>query len=439
MARALNETPLRLNLALTSYLVTLAVFIPMSGWIADRFGMRRTFASAVAVFTLGSAACGMSNSFEMLVASRILQGLGGAMMNPVGRLILLRSFPRSELVRAMTYMSVPSVLGPVIGPLAGGMITTYANWRWIFYVNIPFGIAFILLALRYVREVDTPRPARFDVLGFVICGVGMATLEIGIENLGHPVMPVSGVAGVFLVSALALVSYISYARSHSNAVLDLGILRVRSFRVAVFAGGLCRMGLNGVPFMLPLMLQLGFGYTPVQSGLTTFVASFGTLVLRWLSVRLLSALGFDRVLIIAAVFSALMIASFSLVTNNTPYPLLLLMIFVFGTARNVQFNTVQTLTYSDIGGPALSRATSLGSVLQQLSMGLGISVSASILGIIAGPGATLTVGHFHQVFLILALIPILAIPGLATLRPDDGAVVSGHRRRRREAAPQPGD
>ncbi|HEX3347006.1 MAG TPA: DHA2 family efflux MFS transporter permease subunit [Acetobacteraceae bacterium] len=432
MAKALNETPLRLNIALTSYLVTLAVFIPISGWIADRFSMRRTFATAVVVFTIGSIACGFSDSLSTLVASRILQGLGGAMMNPVGRLILLRSFPRRDIVTAMTYVSLPSILGPVIGPLAGGVITTYATWRWIFFVNVPFGVIGVLLALRYIRDVDSPPPARFDTLGFVMCGLGMALFQIGVENLGHPVLATPIIVAIFTAAVALVVIYVSYARRHDNAVLDLSVLRVRSFRIAAFAGGLCRIGLNGVPFLLPLMLQVGFGYTPIQSGSTTFIASLGGVVLRPVTIRLLRALGFDRLMLVGTVFGAAMIASFALIRPTTPYPLLLLAIFIFGFARNIQFNSIQTLTYSDIASSALSRATSLGGVLQQLTMGFGISLSATVLSMIAGQGQTLSVPDFHRVFLALACVPLVALPGFALLRPEDGAIVSGHRRRGRE-------
>ncbi|MBV9813673.1 MAG: MFS transporter, partial [Acetobacteraceae bacterium] len=389
---------------------------------------RRTFATAVVVFTIGSMCCGLSNSLTTLVLSRILQGLGGAMMNPVGRLILLRSFPRKDIVTAMTYVSLPSIFGPVIGPLAGGVITTYASWRWIFYVNVPFGIAGVLLALRYIRDVEQPPPAAFDVVGFVMTGLGMALFQIGLENLGHPVLSAPVTTATFVLAIALVALYVPYARRHDNAVLDLDVLRIRSFRVAAVAGGLCRIGLNGVPFVLPLMLQVGFGYTPVQSGSTTFIASIGGFMLRPLTVRLLRALGFDRLMLASTLFGAAMIACFALVRPNTSYPLLLGAIFVFGIARNVQFNTIQTLTYADIASSVLSRATSLGGVLQQLTMGFGISLSATVLAFIAD-GGPLSVGDFHRVFLVLAFAPLLALPGFAMLRPEDGVVVSGHRRR----------
>ena len=430
MARGLGETPLRLNLALTGYLLSLAVFIPVSGWIADRYGMRRTFCAAIALFTIGSAVCGMSADLTMLVASRVLQGLGGAMMTPVGRLILLRSFARKDLVTAMTYVSIPAVLGPTLGPLAGGFITTIASWRWIFYVNIPFGALGIVLAWRFVRDVPAPRPPPFDVPGFLIVGVGMVLFQAAVELLGHPLLPWPEVAGLFALAAVVMLGYARYASRHANAALDLGQLRVRSFCISLWAGGLCRVGLNAVPFLLPLMLQLGFGLSPLQSGSLTFVSALGTLVIRPVTAILLRRLGFDRLLIGNAIVAAAVIGGFSLIAAHTSHLVILGYVLVFGIVRNTQFNAVQTLTYADIPRPDLSRATSLGGVMQQLMMGLGVSVSAAMLGVVAGPSEgpsqTLSVLDFHHVFLFLALVPLLALPGFLTLRPTDGARVSGH-------------
>jgi EmrB/QacA subfamily drug resistance transporter len=438
MARGLSETPLRLNLALTGYILSLAVFIPVSGWTADRFGMRRTFCAAIAIFTLGSVVCGLSVDLAMLVVSRVVQGFGGAMMTPVGRLILLRSFERKDLVTAMTYVSIPAVLGPALGPLAGGLITTVASWRWIFYVNIPFGLLGIALAWSYVRDVPAPRPPPFDTFGFLILACGMVLFQAAVELLGHPLLATADVAGLFLAAALVLFGYNRYARNRVNPALDLTQFRVRSFRVSLGAGGLTRIGLNAVPFLLPLMLQIGFGLSPLQSGSLTFVSSLGTIVMRPVTAVLLRKLGFDRLLRANAVVSAATIAGFALVTPATPHLAILAYVFVFGIVRNTQFGTVQSLTYADIPAASLSRATSLGGVAQQLMMGLGVSVSAAMLGLIAGPADALTVAEFHLVFLALAFVPLLALPGFLTLTPRDGAQVSRHVRRGLGSENQPG-
>lgn len=428
MARGLHETPLRLNLALTGYILSQAVFIPASGWMADRFGMRRTFGAAIIIFTLGSAACGASTSFAMLVAARVLQGFGGAMMTPVGRLILLRSFPRSELASAISFMNIPSVIGPTLGPLAGGFIASYADWRWIFYVNVPFGLLGAVLAFRFVQDVETERPPPFDIRGFLMLAFGMLLLQVALEGLGHKVLPGLAVAVLFLAAAAALWAYALYARGRANAALDLTQLRVRSFRVALLVGGLSRIGMNAVPFLLPLMLQVGFGLSAMVSGSLTFVMSLGTLVARAVTVKSLRLLGFDRLLLGNTLLCALGIAGFALIGPGASHWLILGYVLLFGMVRNTQFNALQTLTYADIPAAGLSRATSLGGGIQQLSMGVGIAVAAALLSLVAGSERVLPVADFHTVFLLAALFPLAALPGFMTLTAQDGANVSGHQR-----------
>jgi EmrB/QacA subfamily drug resistance transporter len=428
MARGLGETPLRLNLALTGYILSQAVFIPASGWIADRYGMRRTFCAAIIIFTLGSIACGAATSFAMLVGARVLQGFGGAMMTPVGRLILLRSFPRSELASAISYMNIPSVIGPTLGPLAGGFIASYADWRWIFYVNVPFGVLGAVLAYRYVRDVPTERPPPFDIRGFLMLALGMLLLQVALEGLGHKMLPAAAVVLMFAGAFGVLGGYAAYARGRPNAALDLTQLRVRSFRVALLVGGTSRIGMNAVPFLLPLMLQVGFGLSAMQSGSLTFVMSLGTLVARAVTVKSLRLLGFDRLLLGNTLLCALGIAGFALLGPAVPHAMIIGYVLLFGMIRNTQFNTLQTLTYADIPAAGLSRATSLGGGIQQLTMGVGIAIAAALLSLVAGSERVLPVEDFHTVFLLAALFPLLALPGFMTLTAHDGAQVSGHRR-----------
>ena len=427
MAEGLHETPLRLNLALTGYILSLAVFIPVSGWIADRFGMRRTFCTAIAVFTFGSICCGAAPNLVLLVASRILQGFGGAMMTPVGRLILLRSFPRSDLITAMAYSSIPAIIGPTIGPLAGGAITTYWSWRWIFYVNIPFGIIGILLAWRFVMEIEAPRPEPFDWAGFGICALGMALLQTGIEVLGRHVVPYPVIVLMFIAAGFVLAGYRAYAKRKPHAALDLTQFRSRTFLIGVAAGGLSRIGIASVPFMLPLMLQIGFGLSPMQSGGITFISSVGTVFIRPMSAVLLRACGYRRLLLVNTFIAAAGIAGFTMFGPDTPHRWLYLYVLVFGMARNTQFNGAQTLTFADVPAAQLSRATPLAAVIQQLSQGFGISVAATLLGLVAGSESNLTVATFHTVFLLLAAIPLLSLAGFVRLHPNDGAIVSRHR------------
>ena len=424
MAASLHETPLRLNLAITSYVLSLAIFIPISGWIADRFGMRNVICAAFALFTAGSMLCGLASSLPMLVAFRILQGLGGAMMNPVGRLILFRSFPKSELIRAMSYVAIPSMLGPTIGPLLGGVLTTYATWRWIFLVNIPFGLLAIAIAWRIVPN-QRGAPARFDLPGFILVGIGLVLLQIVLETAGRGQFPWFLQAIVLLIGAALLAVFVWYARRRPAPVLDLGLFGIRTFRIGSLAGGLSRIGINAPPLLLPLLFQIGFGLSPVASGSLTFVISIAAIFIRPLTARMLRALGFKQLLLLNSVLSAAIIAAFATFDAATPHLVLVAVMMAFGVVRTTQFNSIQLLSYVDVPGPRLSQATSLGSVVQQLTMGLGVSLSAALLGVLATGNATPTVFQFQEVFLAIALLPVLGIPGFIALRKNDGAEVSG--------------
>jgi EmrB/QacA subfamily drug resistance transporter len=427
MAASLHETPVRLSLAITSYLLSLAVFIPISGWIADRFGARSVLCAAFAVFTTASALCGLATNLPILVAMRVLQGVGGAMMNPVGRLILLRAFPRDQLVRAMSYVSLPSLVGPTLGPILGGLITTYASWRWIFYVNIPFGVLAILVASRAVENVRGSAPSRFDTPGFLICGMALASLQFFLETVGRHAVGVALQVATAAVGIGCMLLYLRYARRRSNPVLDLTLFRIRTFRVGSLAGGLCRIGISAPSFLLPLLLQVGFGLSPIQSGSLTFATSLGAAPIRVVSAVALRRFGFGRLLVGNSVVCAAAIAGLAALSKNTPHWLILLAIIGMGLVRSLQFNGLQMLSYAEMPQAQLSRATSLGSVVQQLTMGLGVSISAALLGMLSGPGGMPSVPQFRAVFLLIALLPLMAMPGFMALRPEDGAEVSGHR------------
>jgi EmrB/QacA subfamily drug resistance transporter len=427
MAKSLGTEPVRLSLAITSYILSLAVFIPISGWFADRFGSRRVFCAAIIVFTTGSALSGFAPSLPFLVVTRVLQGMGGAMLSPVGRLILLRSFPKEDLARAMAYVAIPALIGPTVGPVLGGFITTYFNWRWIFYVNIPVGLIGITLALRYTEDFRATTPSRFDLRGFVILGVGLATLQFGFENVGRHVLPPADIAASFAAAGVALGLFGWHVNGHPNPVLDLGLFHIRTFRIGTLAGGICRTGMNSVPFMLPLLFQLGFGLSPLHSGLLTFASAIGSITVRPMSSTLLRWLGFRRLLFANAIVVTFIMAGFTLLGPSTPHWVILGYILVFGVVRTTQFNTSNMLAYSEIPPARLSRSTSLGSAMQQLTLGFGVSISAALLDTVMPREGVPTLHDFHIVFLVMALIPLLASPGFLPLAETDGVEVSRHR------------
>lgn len=433
MAVDLGTTVLRLNLAVTAYVLTLAMFIPVSGWLADRFGARRVFVIALLVFTGSSALCGLATNLSELVSARCLQGLGGAMMTPVGRLILLRSFPRSQLVTAMLYMSLPALLGPVIGPLLGGVLTTFASWRWIFFVNIPFGLVGCLLALRFIEETTTKVQARFDLRGFLMLAAGLALLQLGLENLGHPALPPMMVAVILVVAGALLLGFFTYARLRTSSVVDFTLFHVRSFRIGTLSGGISRIALNGSAFMLPLLLQVGMNMSPFQSGLLTFFLALGAISIRPVSTHGLRWFGFRRVLIWSAVLSAALIAGFALAETGMPHWLIAGYIVLLGFARSALFLSANTLSYADMPPEKLSNATSLGGVLQQLSVSFGVSTAALLLSLVKSAEGAPTLADFHEAYLLVAIIPLLAVPGFLRLRPRDGMNVSGHRPREQNA------
>ncbi|MBI5591765.1 MAG: DHA2 family efflux MFS transporter permease subunit [Deltaproteobacteria bacterium] len=427
MACSLATTPVQMNLAVTAYVLTLAVFIPLSGWLADRFGARRIFILALAIFTIGSVLCGMAGTFAVLVATRVMQGIGGAMMTPVGRLILLRSFPRAEIVTAMTYITLPAILGPLIGPLLGGILTTYLSWRWIFYVNLPFGLIGISLSMRFIQEEHGNATLKFDFPGFLMVGSGVALFQVGMDNIGRPALSVPEIVGLLVAAMALLVGFSRYARRITSPVVDLSLFKQRSFSVGTLAGGICRIAMNGTPFLLPLMLQVGFGMSPVASGFLVLFGSAGALLARTVISPLLRWFGFGKVLIGTAVLGATILAGFALLEPDTSRWLIGVFVFIFGLIRATQFMTSSMLSYADTSDARLSQATSLFSVFQQLTVSVGVSLSAMLLGITSPHNQVLTPAHFHIVFLLTAILPLLAVPSFLRLRPEDGAQVRRYR------------
>jgi EmrB/QacA subfamily drug resistance transporter len=427
IARALDESPLTLNVAITCYLLSLAVFIPISGWTADRFGARRVFSAAIVVFTLGSIGCGMANSLAALVAARILQGMGGALMVPVGRLVLLRTVEKSDLVRAMSYVSVPALIGPVMGPPLGGFIVTYWSWRWIFFINIPIGVLGIVLVNLLIGNLKEGGRRPFDFGGFVLTGVGLASLAFGFENVGRGALPKVVIAALLIIGAACTVLYVRHARRVDHPIIDLALFRIPTYAAATIGGFLFRMGLGALPFLLPLMLQVGFGLDALSSGLLTFASAAGAMTMKMTAARIIRTLGFRIVLVGDAMISALFLFGYSLLRPTTPHLVIFLALLAGGFFRSLQMTSINTLSYADVPPPMLSRATSLTSMAQQLSQTVGVATGALLLQVVLAlrGGGALTAPDFYPAFVGVAMISLLSVPFFFKMSPDAGAEVSG--------------
>ena len=428
IARSLGESPLRLNLAITSYLLSLAVFIPSSGWVADRFGARRVFIGAIVVFTLGSIACGAAHTLAELVAARILQGVGGALMVPVGRLLLVRTVEKSELVRAMSFVAVPALLGPVMGPPLGGLIVTYASWRWIFFINIPIGVLGIVLVNLLVGDPSETGRRPFDLVGFALTGIGLACLAFGFETVGRGALPILAVAGLLGIGAASIALYVGHARRVEHPIIDLALLRIPTYLAASAGGFLFRMGIGALPFLLPLMLQIGFGLSALHSGLLTFASAAGAMVMKTSAVRILRRFGFRLVLVVDAVISAGFLFGYSLFRPDTPHFLIFLALLAGGFFRSLQMTSINTLGYANVPPAMLSRATSLSSMAQQLSQTAGVATAALLLHLVllVRGGDALAAADFYPAFVGIAVISLFSVPFFLRMPPDAGAEVSGH-------------
>ena len=375
----LHEDPISLKLALTSYMVSLAIFIPASGWVADRFGARLIFRVAISIFTLASIGCGFAGNLPELVAGRLWQGLGGAMMVPVGRLLLMRSVERGDLVRALSYLTVPALFGPVAGPLLGGFITTYFHWRWIFWINAPIGVLGIILATIYIDDVREDNPGPLDVVGFILSGLGLASLLFGLVAAGGGLVPLS-MAMLFIgFGALILAAYAVHAGRTAFPLLDLKLLSLQTFRASVGGGALFRIGIGSIPFLLPLMLQMGFGRNSFQSGSITFAASAGALLMKTTAAPILRRFGFRRVLASGAMASGVLLSSYGFFTPQTPAFLMMGVLLVSGFINSLEFTGLNAIAYAEIDNADMSRAVSFASVAQQLALSLGIAAGAGAL------------------------------------------------------------
>ncbi len=430
MANSMGEEPTRLNLAITSYLLSLAVFIPVSGWVADRYGARTVFAAAIGVFTASSLLCGAASSLGFLVVARMLQGVGGAMMVPVGRLVMLKAVPKAELMRAMSFLTAPAVFGSILGAPVGGFIVTFSSWRWIFFINLPVGLLGIALVLTLIPNIREEAVPPLDWRGFFLSGTGLAALVFGFETIGRGTMPGWLTAGTIVTACVCCVLYVLHARVAAHPILDLRLLRLQTFASATFGGGLCRLGFGAIPFLLAMLLQVGFGLTPLAAGLLSFAGAAGALlnkpairpVVRWF--------GFRSVLVGTAVFNGLFVCGYAVFRPTTPHAIILVMLLIGGFFRSLLFTSLNTLGYADVPSAQMGRATSLASTAQQVSLSLGVGFAALLLhvSVVLRGGSALAVQDIAPAFLVVGLVSLSAVPWFLRLHRSAGAEVSGVRR-----------
>ena len=431
IAHALGVAPLSIKAVLSSYTLSLAVFIPISGWMANRFGTRRVFSGAIALFTLGSLLCGVSRNIHVLVACRVLQGCGGAMMVPVGRLTLVRAFPKSELVRAMSFVAIPGLLGPMLGPVAGGLITAYLHWSVIFFINVPIGLAGLYLVYRNLpdyREASTPAP---DILGLVLFSSGIALLSYVLEVFGEHRLSGLMVLALLAVSALLLAAYGVHAARAAQPLLRLALFRIRTFRAAVSGSFFTRISVGGIPFLLPLLYQVGLGYTPVQSGLLMVPQALAAMSLKMIMPRILTRFGYRAVLVSNTTILGMLILSFATIGAATPVWLIVMQVFTYGFVSSLQYTSMNTLVYADVAGEAASNASTIASTAQQLSLSFGVA-SASLVAALFVPDRFHTLAPdmihgIHQAFLVLGVATIVSTIVFRGLKATDGESVSQHR------------
>lgn len=379
MAKDMGEDPLRLNLAITMYLLAAAVFLPISGWAADKFGAKRIFVLAMALYAISSALCGFADTLLELVGARLLQGAAGAMMAPVGRLVLLRTTPKNELVGAMSVLTMPALLGPVIGPPVGGFIVTFWDWPWIFFMNLPIAAVGLLLVLRFVPNVALQDAKALDWKGMLLTGLGLACVIFGFENLGRNFLPALAVAGLFAAGGGMLWVYAWHARRTPHAILDLSLFRLRTFEAAVVGGAFMRIAMGATPFMLAMLLQVAFGMTALQAGLLTFVGAAGALIMKTTAPPILRRFGFRNVLIVNAVITGLFFLAYAGFQIDTPHWVIMLVLLAGGFFRSLQFTSLNGLAYAEIEQDRMSRASTMSAMAQQLIQSVGIGLAATLI------------------------------------------------------------
>jgi EmrB/QacA subfamily drug resistance transporter len=431
IAAALKVGPLSMKAVLASYTLSLAVFIPISGWMADRFGTRRVFASAIGIFTLGSLLCGISSNIHVLVACRVLQGCGGAMMVPVGRLTLVRAFSKSELLSAMSFISIPALVAPMLGPIAGGLIVGYLHWRYIFFLNIPIGLVGLVMVYLHLPNYFEEDVKPLDVVGLILFGSGIALLSYVLEIFGEHTLGSAEVTGLLMLSLLLLTGYVLHGRNTPFPLLNLSLFRIRTFRAAVSGSFFSRLGMGGIPFLLPLLYQLGLGYTAIQSGLLIMPQALGAMGIKAVLKQVLNLLGYRGVLISNTIIVGILMMVFATIGLRTPVWLIVLLAFGYGAFSSLQYTSMNTLAYADTTEVEASNASSIASTTQQMSISFGVAIAglttAFFLPATAHSQPLEVIRGLHRAFLLLGGLTILSTLVFRILRSGDGDDVSRHK------------
>ncbi|MGA3188518.1 MAG: DHA2 family efflux MFS transporter permease subunit [Bryobacteraceae bacterium] len=431
IAAALKVAPLSMKSVLASYTLSLAVFIPISGWMADRFGTRRVFASAIGLFTLGSFLCGVSSDIRILVACRILQGCGGAMMVPVGRLTLVRTFAKSELVRAMSFVAIPGLVGPMLGPIAGGLIVGYFHWRVIFFVNIPIGLVGLYMVYRHLPDYREKNSHPLDWAGLFLFGSGIGLLSYVLEVFGEHTLSMGEILGMLALSAVLLASYGFRATRTTFHLLRLDMFRIRTFRASVSGSFFTRLGIGGIPFLFPLLYQVGLGFSPIQSGLLLMPQAIAAISLKMTMPKILARVGYRGVLISNTVIIGVLIVLFATIGASTPVWLIAIQAFCFGFFTSLQYTSMNTLVYADVTAEQTSMASTIASTMQQMSISFGVA-TASLATAFFIPdrfhsSAPQMIHGIHQAFLVLGVMTVLSTIVFSELKRGDGDSVSLHK------------
>jgi EmrB/QacA subfamily drug resistance transporter len=431
IAEALGIAALSMKAVLASYTLSLAVFIPISGWMADRFGTRLVFAAAIGFFAAGSLLCGVSSNVHMLVAFRILQGFGGAMMVPVGRLTMVRTFAKSELIRAMSFVAIPSLIGPMLGPVAGGLIIAYFHWSVIFFLNVPIGILGLYLVYRHLPDYRSETRRPLDIVGLILFGSGIALLSYVLEVFGEHFLTDREILALLAISLALLAGYGLNSVKTKFPLLQLSLFRIRTFFSAVVGSFVTRLGVGGIPFLFPLLYQVGLGFTPVQSGLLMMPQAIAAMSLKPVMARILTRLGYRNVLVANTLLLGSMIISFATIGMQTPIPLIVLQVFCFGLFTSMQYTSMNTLVYADVNSEQSSGASTIASTVQQLSISFGVA-TASLIAAAFVPDRFHTdsvqmIHGIHLAFLVLGAMTILSTIVFIRLKSDDGGAVSQHK------------